>query len=68
MTAYEAALFWFRRDLRDRDNAGLHQAAIRIVRLSAPFERFPDNIRRDTDIIHITRTWTFTRTDQVIAE
>jgi protein TonB len=46
----------------------LDQAAIRIVRLSAPFERFPDNIRRDTDIIHITRTWTFTRTDQVIAE
>jgi protein TonB len=46
----------------------LDQAAIRIVRLSAPFERFPDNIRRDTDIIHITRTWTFTRGDQVIAE
>jgi protein TonB len=46
----------------------LDQAAIRIVRLSAPFERFPDAIRRDTDIIHITRTWTFTRGDQVIAE
>ncbi len=46
----------------------LDQAAIRIVRLSAPFNRFPDNIRRDTDIIHITRTWTFTRGDQVIAE
>jgi periplasmic protein TonB len=46
----------------------LDQAAIRIVRLSAPFDRFPDNIRRDTDIIHITRTWTFTRGDQVIAE
>lgn len=46
----------------------LDQAAIRIVRLAAPFERFPDNIRRDTDILHITRTWTFTRGDQVIAE
>ena len=46
----------------------LDRAAIRIVRLSAPFERFPDNIRRDTDIIHITRTWTFTRADQVVAE
>jgi len=46
----------------------LDQAAVRIVRLSAPFDRFPDNIRRDTDIIHITRTWTFTRGDQVIAE
>ena len=46
----------------------LDQAAIRIVRLAAPFERFPDNIRVDTDILHITRTWTFTRADQVTAE
>ena len=46
----------------------LDQAAIRIVRLAAPFERFPDNIRADTDILHITRTWTFTRGDQVVAE
>ena len=46
----------------------LDQAAIRIVRLAAPFDRFPDNIRVDTDILHITRTWTFTRADQVVAE
>jgi protein TonB len=46
----------------------LDQAAIRIVRLAAPFDRFPDNIRADTDILHITRTWTFTRADQVLAE
>ncbi len=46
----------------------LDQAAIRIVRLAAPFDRFPSNIRGDTDILHITRTWTFTRTDQVLAE
>ena len=46
----------------------LDQAAIRIVRLAAPFDRFPDNIRADTDILHITRTWTFTRSDQVFAE
>jgi protein TonB len=46
----------------------LDQAAVRIVRLAAPYERFPENVRRDTDIIHITRTWTFTRGDQVIAE
>ena len=46
----------------------LDQAAIRIVRLAAPFDRFPDNIRSDTDILHITRTWTFTRADQVLAE
>lgn len=46
----------------------LDQAAIRIVRLAAPFDRFPDNIRADTDVLHITRTWTFTRSDQVFAE
>jgi periplasmic protein TonB len=46
----------------------LDQAALRIVRLAAPFERFPDNIRRDTDILYITRTWTFTRSDQVVSE
>jgi len=46
----------------------LDQAAIRIVRLAAPFAPFPENIRVDTDILHITRTWTFTRGDQVIAE
>jgi protein TonB len=46
----------------------LDQAAIRIVRLAAPFDRFPDNVRSDTDILHITRTWTFTRADQVLAE
>lgn len=26
MTAYDRSLFWFRRDLRDDDNAGLHYA------------------------------------------
>ena len=46
----------------------LDQAAIRIVRLAAPFERFPDNVRVDTDILHITRTWSFTRADQLTAE
>jgi len=46
----------------------LDQAALRIVRLAAPFEPFPPNIRADTDILHITRTWTFTRAEQVVAE
>ncbi|HXZ48969.1 MAG TPA: TonB family protein [Usitatibacter sp.] len=46
----------------------LDQAAIRIVRLAAPFERFPASIRADTDILHITRTWTFTHGDQVLSE
>ena len=46
----------------------LDQAAIRIVRLSAPFDAFPLDINRDTDILYITRTWTFTKADQVISE
>ncbi|MCS3903236.1 protein TonB [Methylohalomonas lacus] len=37
----------------------LDDAAIRIVELAAPFAPFPDNIRKDTDILHITRTWQF---------
>jgi protein TonB len=46
----------------------LDQAAIRIVRLAAPFDRFPEAIRKDTDILYITRTWTFTRADQISAD
>lgn len=41
----------------------LDLAAMRIVRLSAPFAPFPEAIRRDTDIIEITRTWKFTSED-----
>jgi protein TonB len=37
----------------------LDDAAVRIVKLAAPFAPFPDNIRKDTDILHITRTWEF---------
>jgi protein TonB len=37
----------------------LDDAAVRIVNLAAPFSPFPPNIRADTDILHITRTWQF---------
>lgn len=46
----------------------LDEATIRIVKLAAPFAAFPPNIARDTDILHITRTWTFTRADQFISQ
>jgi protein TonB len=39
----------------------LDDAAIAIVRLAAPFAEFPDNIRKETDVLHITRTWQFLR-------
>lgn len=46
----------------------LDAAALRIVQLAAPFAPFPADIARDTDIISITRTWLFTRSDQFVAE
>ena len=46
----------------------LDEAALRIVQLAAPFAAFPDDIRRDTDIIEITRTWTFTNSDRLTAQ
>lgn len=39
----------------------LDDAAIRIVQLSAPFDPFPESIREEVDILHITRTWRFVR-------
>ena len=45
----------------------LDQAAIRIVELAAPFAPFPPDIRTDTDLIEITRTWTFTHSNQLRA-
>ena len=46
----------------------LDDAAKRIVRMAAPFEPFPQDIRRDVDILHITRTWNFTRADELTTE
>ena len=45
----------------------LDEAAVRIVELAAPFAPFPPDIRTDTDIIEIVRTWTFTNSDQIRA-
>jgi len=39
----------------------LDQAAIRIVRLAAPYSPLPDHIRASVDVLHITRTWRFSR-------
>lgn len=40
-------------------NRVLDDAARRIVRLAAPYAPFPDSIRAETDLLHITRTWIF---------
>lgn len=46
----------------------LDEAAVRIVQMAGPYSAFPDDIRRDTDIVSITRTWVFTRSDQLVSE
>ena len=45
----------------------LDEAAVRIVRMAAPYAPFPPDIRKDYDIIEITRTWKFERSDRVRA-
>jgi protein TonB len=46
----------------------LDAAARRIVELAAPFGAFPPDIAKDTDVLHITRTWTFTPADRFVAD
>ena len=46
----------------------LDAAAQRIVKLAAPYSPLPPDIRKDTDILSITRTWTFTSTDKLKSE
>ena len=43
----------------------LDDAALRIVQMAAPYAAFPESIRRDTDVLEITRTWTFTNADRL---
>lgn len=46
----------------------LDESARRIVQMAAPYAPFPPDIRRDTDILEITRTWYFTQGDQLSAK
>ncbi len=46
----------------------LDAAAMRIVKLAAPYAPFPPDISRDTDILSITRTWMFTESDKLESE
>jgi periplasmic protein TonB len=46
----------------------LDDAAIRIVHLAAPFAPFPADLRRDVDILHITRTWQFLNGDRFLSK
>ena len=44
---------------RSSGTTEIDQAAIRIVRMAAPYAPLPDNITEHVDILHITRTWRF---------
>jgi protein TonB len=46
----------------------LDAAAVKIVEMSAPFAPFPPDIKRDTDVLHITRTWAFTKGDELVSQ
>jgi protein TonB len=46
----------------------LDASAVRIVKLSAPFAPFPPDIRKELDVLSITRTWIFTSTDRLESE
>ncbi|HET6472640.1 MAG TPA: energy transducer TonB [Pseudomonadales bacterium] len=52
------------KDVRVLDSSGfkvLDDAAIRIVRQAAPFAPFPEEMKRNTDVLEIIRTWQFRR-------
>lgn len=46
----------------------LDEAAFRIVRMAAPYGEFPADIRKDTDLLIITRTWFFGQGDAVLTK
>jgi TonB family protein len=53
---------------RSSGHKALDAAAERIVRRAAPYAKFPPDIRRDTDILVITRTWRFTAGEKVFSD
>ena len=44
----------------------LDGAVEKIVQLAGPFKPFPDPLRKEADILHITRNWSFTRNDGLV--
>jgi protein TonB len=51
--------------LRSSGQPVLDEAAVRIVNLAGPFLPFPPEIRKEADVLHITRTWEFSTTHQL---
>jgi protein TonB len=53
------------RVVRSSGHPLLDRAAVRIVELAAPFAPFPADIRAETDVLDITRTWQFQRNNRL---
>jgi len=49
--------------LRSSGIEALDQAAFKIVKMASPYAVFPPDIRREVDLLAITRTWFFGRGD-----
>lgn len=50
---------------RSSGHQALDDGAIRIVRLSAPFAPFPEDLTKEADVLVITRTWKFSDDSQL---
>ncbi|WP_299197385.1 energy transducer TonB [uncultured Amphritea sp.] len=51
--------------LHSSGNRILDDAAVRIVQLAAPFQKFPMEMRKNTDQLEIIRTWKFEKTARI---
>jgi periplasmic protein TonB len=50
------------KEIKIRRSSGhdlLDAGAVKIVKLAAPFSPFPDHIKNEVDILHVTRNWKF---------
>lgn len=54
--------------IRPSGHRVLDNAAIRIAKLAAPYAPLPKDIRKDTDILCIYRTWMFTRSNEMVSQ
>ena len=46
----------------------LDEAAKHIVEMAAPYAKFPDDVHKEIDVLSITRTWTFTKEENLATE
>ena len=51
--------------LKSSGHSIIDEAALRIVTLAGPYPPFPPEIRKEADVLHITRTWEFSITNRL---